>query len=647
MLTDRQLSDVLSEFARTLVTDFPIQSILDHLVVRIAELLPISSVGVTLISAEGESRHIAASDESALRFVKLQSEMGEGPCLTAHETGEVVVVPDLREDARFPKFSRRGLEEGLRAVFSIPLKNDDQDLGALDLYRTEPGPMDDDEMYVAQTLADVTTAYLLNAQSRMELEESTERARQSALHDPLTGLPNRTLLVQRLDHAILRCRRSEKMLAVFFADLDHFKQVNDTFGHHAGDELLISVADRLTGLLRPGDTLARLAGDEFAILCEDLNEVSQVEPLAKRISNALAEPFVVDGNEIKVSASVGIAFAGLADDVPESVIQEADAAMYEAKRSGGDRHTVIDLRDRRAASHLARLNRDLTGALRRGELRVEYQPIVRTGSGRLVGAEALLRWAHPAHGTIKPATVIPLAEQSGLITEIGYWLMKQACLDRQRWQGNGQHADIGVSVNVSVHQLMSQDFVQSVSKVLFETGTDPRLVTLEVTESVLVADKPRALRVLKELKSLGVMLALDDFGTGQSSLSHLKQFPVDIVKVDREFVADIEANPASRLIVGAVTRLAHELGMTVTAEGIENPFQLDAVAALDCDFSQGFYFSTPVSSGHLGGMWAKNNTLPRLRPLIGTSPGTATAIRERDGIGSPADATSLSLWRRG
>ncbi len=646
MLTDRQLSDVLSEFARTLVTDFPIQSILDHLVVRIAELLPISSVGVTLISAEGESRHIAASDESALRFVKLQAEMGEGPCLIAHETGELVVVPDLRDDGLFPKFARRGLEEGLRAVFSIPLKNEEQDLGALDLYRTEPGPMNEDEMYVAQTLADVTTAYLLNAQSRLELEESTELARQSALHDPLTGLPNRTLLVQRLDHAILRCRRSEKMLAVFFTDLDHFKQVNDTFGHHAGDELLIAVADRLTGLLRPGDTLARLAGDEFVILCEDLDDVAQVEPLANRVSTALAEPFLIDGNELKISASVGIAFAGLADDVPESVIQEADAAMYEAKRSGGGRHTVIDLRDRRAASHLARLNRDLTGAMRRGELRVEYQPIVGTESGRMVGAEALLRWAHPAHGTIRPSTVIPLAEQSGLITEIGYWLMKQACLDRQRWQGNGTRADIGISINVSVHQLMSQDFVQSVGKVLSETDTDPRVVTLEVTESVLVADKPRAFRVLKELKSQGVMLALDDFGTGQSSLSHLKQFPVDIVKVDREFVADIETNPASRLIVGAISRLAHELGMTVTAEGVENGFQLDAVATLNCDFSQGFYFSSPVSSGHLGGMWAKGSTLPQVRTLLGTSSGSTATFQERAGISSPVDATPLSLLRR-
>jgi diguanylate cyclase (GGDEF)-like protein len=644
--TEWRLSDLLSEFARTLVTNFPIQSILDHLVVRIAEVLPIGSAGVTLISGTYDPRHIAASDQSALRFVQLQVEMGEGPCLTAHRTGEIVVVSDLRDDKRFPNFSRRGLEEGLRAVFSIPLRNDEQKLGALDLYRTTPGVMDEEAMYAAQTLADVTTAYLLNARARADLEESSERARHSSLHDPLTGLPNRSLFVQRLDHAILRCRRSEKMLAVFFADLDQFKQVNDAFGHHVGDELLIAVADRLTGLLRPGDTLARLSGDEFVILCEDLDEAALVEPLADRISNALAEPFVIDGNELHVSASVGIAFAGLADDVPESVLQEADAAMYQAKRRGGARHAVIDLRDHRAASHLARLNRDLRGALRRGELRVEYQPIVLTGSGRIAGAEALLRWAHPAHGMIKPETVVPLAEQSGMITEIGHWLMTQACLDRQRWQGHGHHDGIGVSINVSVHQLMAHDFAESVSRVLCDTDTDPRLVTLEVTESVLVADKARALGVLKALKSQGVMLALDDFGTGQSSLSHLKQFPVDIVKVDREFIADIGTVPASRLIVGAVAGLAHDLGMAVTAEGVENVRQHDEVAALDCDFSQGFYFSSPEPAGHLDGLLASHHTLPRSRPLLRASPGGTTATQMRAGRGSPADAAPLSEWRR-
>lgn len=639
----RQLSDLLSEFARTLVTDFPIQSILDHLVVRIAELLPIDSAGVTLISDALDPRHIAASDDSALRYVRLQTEMGEGPCLTAYRTANAVVVPDLLDDYQFPNFSARALDAGLRAVFSFPLHNDDKRLGALDLYRNSPGPMDGEAMYAAQTLADVTSAYLLNAQARTDLEASSEKARHSSLHDPLTGLPNRLLFVQRLDHAMLRCRRSEKMLAVFFADLDQFKQVNDVFGHHVGDELLVAVADRLTGLLRPGDTLARLSGDEFVILCEDLDEAAQVDPLASRIGDALAEPFVVEGHQLHVTASVGIAFAGLADDVPETVLQQADAAMYQAKRGGGARHAIVDLRDQRNTNHLARLNRDLRGALRRDELRVHYQPIVRTESGRVVGAEALLRWIHPAHGTVMPDTAIPLAGQSGLITEIGYWVMTQACLDRRQWQDHD--GDMGVSINVSAAQLMAHDFTESVLSVLSDTDTDPRLVTIEVTESTVMADKDRALAVLSALKSHGVVLALDDFGTGHSSLGYMKQFPVDILKMDRVFVADISTNPTSRIILGAVVGLAHSLGMAVTAEGVESPRQHEEVAALDCDFSQGFYFSAPKPAGQFARLLADNSKLPPL-----ASPRNFPAWwKESDQVGfgvASSDRALLSAWRR-
>jgi diguanylate cyclase (GGDEF)-like protein len=320
--TDRQLSDLLSEFARTLVTNFPIQSILDHLVVRIAEVLPISSAAASLISEAGESRGIASSDESAYGFVNLQSELGQGPCLDAHRTGEVIVVPDLGDDERFPLFSERGLAEGLRAVVSIPLMNDQEIFGALDLYRTEPGAMDENAMYIAQTLADVATAYLLNARTRESLEESSERAFHISLHDSLTGLPNPHMFIQRLDHAIVRGRRSEKILTIIFADLDQLRKVNDTFGHHVGDELLVAVVDRLTGLLRPGDTLARLSGGKFLILCEDLDEVSQGEALADRMSDALAEPFVVAGSVLRVGARVGLVFTGVADHVPGSVLKK-------------------------------------------------------------------------------------------------------------------------------------------------------------------------------------------------------------------------------------------------------------------------------------------------------------------------------------
>lgn len=636
MATERRLSDLLSEFARTLLTDFPIQGILDHLVVRIADVLPIGSAGVTLISASDEPRHVAASDESALRFVKLQTELGEGPCLTAHSTGEFVSVPDLRSDDRFPDFARRAVEAGLRAVFSFPLQNESHRLGALDLYRESAGSMNFEAMETAQTLADVTTAYLLNAEARVDLEDSNRQAKHNSLHDPLTGLPNRTLFVERLDHAMLRARRSEKLVAVFFADLDQFKAVNDAFGHHVGDELLVAVAERLDGVMRPGDTLARLSGDEFVILCEDLDDASSVEPLAARIESALSQPFALSESEIAVTASVGIAFAGLGGDLPERVLEEADAAMYQVKRRGGGRHAVIDLREQTSANHRARLIRDLRGALRRDELDVHFQPIVETNSGRPVGAEALLRWVHPSFGPIDPAVLIPLAEQSGAIIEIGRWLLEEACVASLHWQEVGVVSGFGISVNVSVRQIMATEFVTSVASVLRDTGIDPGNVTLELTESVLVHDEERALSVLRALKLLGVKIAVDDFGTGQSSLSRLKKFPVDSVKIDREFVVDLERNLASRLIVGAVVGLAHGLGMKVVAEGIETVNQRDQVAKLECDFSQGFYYARPQPADAIEVLVSTYDSLPLLPPLLG--PATKRTTPEAAGRLSASSA---------
>ncbi len=308
MAGERQLSAVLSEFARTMLTDFPIQAILDRLVVRIVDVLPISAAGVTLITSGAEPRYVAASDRSALLFEQLQTELGEGPCLAAYRTGVAVSVPDLAKDRQFPTFGPRAAEAGLRAVFTFPLRHGDERLGALDLYRTTPGRLTPRSMESAQTLADVVAAYLLNARARAELQAYYSRSHERSTHDPLTGLPNRILLVERIRHATVRARRTGKMAAVLFADLDGFKLVNDTHGHHAGDQLLVAVARRLTDVLRPGDTLARLAGDEFVILCEDLDAASDADTIAVRIGAALDAPFMLSVGKASVTASVGIAF---------------------------------------------------------------------------------------------------------------------------------------------------------------------------------------------------------------------------------------------------------------------------------------------------------------------------------------------------
>jgi diguanylate cyclase (GGDEF)-like protein len=593
MSGEQRLSNVLSEFACTMVTDFPIQSILDELVLRIVKMVPITASGVTLVSPGQKPRYVAASNASALRFEQLQTELGDGPCLAAHTTGQAVAVPDLREERRFPGFVSQALAAGLMAVFTFPLRSGDARLGALDLYRDSAGPLDPGAMRAAQTLADVAAAYLLNAQARADLQDSSHRSRETSRHDALTGLPNRIVLLERLERALLP-GRSTRMVAVLFADLDQFKTVNDMHGHQIGDELLVAVTDRLARHLRPGDTLARLSGDEFVILCDDLGGRLEVDAIAARIGFALGEPFVLSSGEVQTSASIGIALTGRGGHLPEDVLHDADLAMYQAKRKGGARHQLIDLDEQRVFEQRASLQRDLHGARRGGELRMEYQPIVRTVDGLIVGVEALLRWAHPSRGLVSPSTLIPLAEQAGLITEIGQWVLGQACRDLRSWRDHHHTDDLAVSVNVSAHQLMSTDFTATVEDVLLTTDTAPELVTLELTESVFVRDSQRALMVLNDLKQLGVNLALDNFGTGYSSLNYLNRFPVDIVKIDQGFIADLGRDRSSHAIVSAVVMLAHALSLTVCAEGVETARQHHDVAALGCDACQGYYFARPM-----------------------------------------------------
>jgi diguanylate cyclase (GGDEF)-like protein len=598
------LSSVLSDFARTMITDFPIQGIVDHLVERIVEILPVTSAGVSLISAGMAPRYIAASDENALRFERLQSNIGEGPCLTAFESGQAVSVADLRTDKRFPHFSPAAVAAGLTAVFSFPLRHGDGRLGALDLYRETAGEMDPRNMDVAQTLADVTAAYLLNAQARDEAREASDRFHHNAQHDPLTGLPNRLMLQHRLEHAALRAQRSNTNAAILFADLDRFKQVNDTHGHPVGDELLLAVARRLSGLVRPGDTLARVSGDEFVFLCEDLQSPDDVEVLAKRIDKAFARPYLLGTVELSITASVGVAFAGPGEDISNQLVVQADTAMYQAKRKGGAGHQIIDLRE--AGQTLARdsLEMDLRAALAKNELGVAYQPIVRSADGRVTGVEALVRWTHPTRGAVPAISLVGVAEQSGLISDIGGWVLERSCLDRARWLHEHPEAPLDLAVNVSARQLSRPDFVRFVASVLDRTGMDPAALVLEMTENIFIEDTERAMAVLADLNGLGVRLALDDFGTGYSSLSYLRRLPIHIVKIDQSFIADIGQEPEGSAIVAAVTELAHVLGLDVTAEGVETLVQRDQVSAIGCEYAQGYYYARPMAAADIAAQLA-------------------------------------------
>ena len=590
------MASVLGDFARTMLTDFPIQALLDHLVERIVEVLPVTGAGVTLISAGMAPRYIAASDDTSLRFERLQTQFGEGPCLTAFASDQAVLVRDLAAENPYPGFGPAAVAAGMAAVFAFPLRHGTGLLGALDLYRDTPGPLNRRAQVAAQTLADVTAAYLLNAQSREEALRAAECFRDRSLHDALTGLPNRVLLKERIHHASERAQRTHKAVAVLFVDLAHFKRVNDEYGHAVGDEMLVAVAQRMSALVRAGDTLARVSGDEFVFLCEDLGAVSDVVLLIDRISEAFTAPFVLTSVEIAATTSVGIAYAGPGAAISEDLVRDADMAMYQAKRRGGDTHQLVDLQETETVHDYNQLDRDLRMALANAELDVAYQPIVRTADGFVTGVEALLRWTRPGRGPVPAATAVAVAEQSGLITKIGAWVLARSCRDWATWMAKDPDLHLDLSVNVSPRQLMATGFAATVAAVLVDSGMDPTSLVLEVTEGILVEDADRAMSVLGDLKALGVRLALDDFGTGYCSLSYLQRFPIDIVKIDQTFVANLGHDPVGSAIAASVTSLAHVLGMTVTAEGVETEEQRDEVVAIGCDLAQGFLYARPLTS---------------------------------------------------
>jgi len=436
-----------------------------------------------------------------------------------------------------------------------------------------------------------------------------ERLEYQATHDPLTGLPNRTLFLDRLELALARARRSNRPVAVLFCDVDHFKVVNDSLGHSAGDRLLVSLAQRLRSALRPGDTVARFGGDEFVILCDDLVTEHDAVAIAERANNAVHEPLIVESTEVFPSLSIGIAFAGLATE-PETMIRDADAAMYLAKERGRARYEVYDERMRSTLVERLDIEIALRRALTRHELRVVYQPTINLTSGDIVGFEALLRWEHPERGMLVPGEFIDVAEETGLIVPIGTWVVEQACRQAQRWHASRPDGDpLFVSVNLSSRQLDTALLIDNVADILERTGLPPGTLGLEITESVIMRDPETSTSSLQALKDLGVRIAVDDFGTGYSSLAYLRRFPVELLKVDRAFVDGLgneNGDAEDRAIVEAVVNLAHTLGMKAIAEGVETAEQLAELRAMGCDMAQGYFVSKPLVAPDLDDLLARN-----------------------------------------
>jgi diguanylate cyclase (GGDEF)-like protein len=420
-----------------------------------------------------------------------------------------------------------------------------------------------------------------------------QQLQHTAFHDALTGLPNRDLFRSRLVKAMEEARRNQRVLAVLFMDLDRFKAINDSLGHSVGDELLVLAAKRIRHCVRETDLVCRLGGDEFTALLPNLDGVQAARVVAAKILDALTRPFHIQQHQMRVSASVGIALFPDHGDSVEEILKNADTAMYQAKEGGRNNAQVYAAEMNAKAGERLRMAFALQLALERDEYRIAYQPKLRLGDGRVVGVEALLRWHSSELGTVGPGEFVPQLEDSGAIVEVGRWVLKNAVLQARRWQDAGQ--PLSVAVNVSAVQFGQAGLVSDIAALLQESGLQPALLQIELTESLLMSDMQRSAFVIGELTRLGVQLALDDFGTGYSSLGYLRRFAVQELKIDRSFVQEIDTSPAAARIVKTVIDLGHALGMTVTAEGVETAAQAALLREMACDLLQGYWLARPMS----------------------------------------------------
>jgi len=546
---------------------------------------------------------------------------GVGSCGTSASRREAVVVTDSREDPLFESYRELMDENGLRACWSTPIlaSSDGRVLGTFAVYWREPCEPTAADRAVVDNLVHLGAIAIERKASETQLEFQ-------AHHDPLTGLPNRALFLEFLTLALARARRKRNATAVLFLDLDEFKNYNDSLGHEHGDELLVAVGQRLRGVLRPGDTLARFGGDEFTVLCEDLGGPDAKQhaiEVAERLLEALRLPFRPDGEERFLSASVGIALAAGSRELPEDLLRDADAAMYRAKARGKARWELFDEGMRARARERLETESALHRALERREFRLFYQPIVSIAEARYVGVEALLRWQHPERGLVAPQDFVSLAEETGLIVPLGAWVLADVCRQYGEWRKDARiDPNVVVAMNLSAKQISHPGIVETVESALARSALPAANLCLEITESVLLDDTGPALKTLTELKELGVRLSMDDFGTGYSSLGYLKRFPIDSVKVDRSFVDGLGRDPEDSAIVAGVVSLGRALGLTVVGEGVETEGQLAALVELGCEQVQGFFFSPPRPANEIGALLAGGGPTLRI-------PGAALMRRER------------------
>jgi len=603
VLQDRQaLTERLTRIQRSISGRAPLPEVLQSIVDGAAELIGDNIVAFRRIDPNDPTHAVVQSTtdspHNAVLGARIKVGTGAGG-LAISENRLVVVHEYAASDQSLPKFAAVGVQ----AAMGAPVRENGVVVGSLVVASDVPGRRySDAEQEILLSFADHASLALTDAATAESLRRALRDARHDAMHDELTQLPNRTLLRDRLDQAWARGRRSGSPVVLLFLDFDDFKDINDSLGHDAGDHLLVTIARRLAESLRPGDTIARLGGDEFAVLLEDFDVARSVDDVASRLLDVVSEPVMLNGREVTVHGSIGIAVSDYNQPDGRSLLYSADLAMYEAKHSGGGRF-VRYLPDMHQHT-LERLDTEqaLRVAITGNQLLLHYQPIHDLRTRRIVGLEALVRWQHPSRGLLGPGEFVPIAESSQLIAGLGEWVLRSACAQAAQWA-----SDIEIAVNLSPRQVEPK-LPALVRAVLAESGLPSQRLTLEVTEGTAMADDQEMQQVFEELYTMGVRFAIDDFGTGHSSLARLRTLPVNQLKIDRSFVSSLEEDAENAVLISAIIALSHGSGLLAVAEGVETEEQLRLLVELGCDRAQGFLLGRPVDTSTASALLRRSET---------------------------------------
>ena len=597
VLRERQmLLERLFRIQRSISHRMPIGEVLDSITQGAAELLGDEIASLRVLDETDPTRTILLSTtgiDPAVMTPLHRPSLERGLSGQSIQQGRLIIAEDY---VAFPHSHPHLIAHGIRSAMAAPVSRSGEIVGSLLVASLHRRSYSHAEQEILLAFAEHASLALNDAAAVEGMRRAFDEAVHQATHDPLTGLPNRSLVLDRLEQALFRSERTGGRVTVLFADLDRFKVVNDSFGHSAGDGVLLCISERLRGAVRPHDTVGRLAGDEFVIVCEDLTD-REARDVAERVAAAVAQPILIGGRDGIITASIGIAHAEPGTRA-EDMLRDSDVAMYGAKERGRSRIELFDAEMRRRMIDRLEMERSLRAAIAAGDLSLDYQPIVSFDNWRVTAAEALVRWEHPERGFVDPAEFIPLAEESGLILPLGRWVLGEACRQLAEWRAAGRR-DLRVTVNLSARQFADPDLIAVVAEALSRAGLPADALWLEITESVLMEEVEPTAETLHALKRLGVHLAVDDFGTGYSSLSYLKRFPVDLLKIDRTFIDGLGTDPEDGAIVLAIVSLAQALRLAVVAEGVEYFHQLEALHRLGCDAVQGFLLGRPVAGDGL------------------------------------------------